>query len=139
MDPEGLLARSTNRNRREIMKPTDAQKFIALATILPTLVDWIEDLKDTNVYRHNIAQDFNKAIKSARIADMKLFERTGMVTPQFNQDGEMMLNKNGNPIMVHMSDQEYKERTGAMADQQAAVSSAFMQWIAESIVDPTDK
>ena len=139
MDPEGLLARSTNRNRREIMTPTDAQKFIALATILPTLVDWIEDLKDTNVYRHNIAQDFSKAIKSARIADMKLFERTGMVTPQFNENGEMMLNKNGNPIMVHMSDQEYKERTGAMADQQAAVSSAFRQWISEAIVDPTDK
>jgi hypothetical protein len=26
-----------------------------------------------------------------------------------------------------------------MADQQAAVSSAFSQWISEAIVDPTDK
>jgi hypothetical protein len=139
MDPEGLLARSTNRNRREFMKPTTAQKFIALATILPTLVDWVVELKDINVFRHTIAQDFSKAIESAKIADRKLFERTGMVTPKFNEDGEVMLNKKGLPIMEPISDQEYKERSSAMADQQAAVSSAFMQWVSKAVVDPTDK
>jgi hypothetical protein len=118
-------------------KVTTAQKFIALATILPTLVDWIEELRDTNVYRHDIAKDFNKAMRSARIADAKLFERTGMVTPVFDDEGKILVNKKGNPIMVPMSDSEFSSRSAAMADQQAAVASAFMQWVSESITDPS--
>lgn len=86
--------------------PTTAQKYLALATVLPTIADFIEDLKDTNVFKHSMAQKANLLLNEIRRADNKFFEGI---------------------------DQEDKKR---LADQQQNAGNAFRQWVAKEIFDP---
>jgi hypothetical protein len=89
--------------------PTTAQKYLALATVLPTIADFIEDLKDTNVFKHSLAQKANLLLNEIRRADNKFFE--GL-------------------------DEETKKR---LADQQHNAGMSFRQWVAEEIKDPFQK
>ncbi len=117
-------------------KPTTAQKYIALATLLPVMADWIEELRDTNLFRHEMASKFNAAVNSIRMADQKLYERTGMIMPLFDDNGEPVLTKKGFPATRSATDEEYKERNIQMADNQIAAQTAFSQWIANEVNDP---
>lgn len=118
-------------------KPTTHQKYIAVATLLPVIVDWIEELRDTNLYRQDLAKKFNLAINAARMADMKLYERTGLVMPVF-ENGEIVLNKNGNPLTRPATDEEYKKRNSEMSENQIDAQRAFIQWIASEVKDPNE-
>ena len=56
-------------------QPTKAQKLLALVMFLPELSDYIEDLKEDNVFKHRLAQKINMALAEMRIADRRLYER----------------------------------------------------------------
>jgi len=86
--------------------PTTAQKYLALATVLPTIADFIEDLKDTNVFRHSMAQKANLLLNEIRRADNKFFEGLEI------------------------------EEKKSLADQQHNAGLAFRQWVANEMVDP---
>lgn len=95
-------------------QPTIAQKYLALSIVLPTIADFIEDLKDTNVFRHSIAQKANMLMNEIRRADSKFYERGS-----FN-----------------VTDEEYEARIKAIANQQSEGGNAFRMWISQEIFDP---
>lgn len=97
-------------------QPTIAQKYLALSVVLPTIADFIEDLKDTNVFRHSIAQKANLLMNEIRRADSKFYERGS-----FHEE---------------MTDEEYEQRIKAIATQQSEGGNAFRQWVANEIFDP---
>jgi hypothetical protein len=98
-------------------QPTIAQKYLALATILPVLADFIEDLRDTNVFRQRLKQRANHLIDDIRTADNKFFERKAF----------------------DMSDEEYKKKIIEMANQQSLAGIAFIQWVVSEFVDPYEQ
>jgi hypothetical protein len=116
--------------------PSTAQKYIALATLLPVMADWIEELRDTNLFRHEMAQKFNAAVNSIRMADQKLYERTSMVMPVFDENGEPVLSKKGFPVTRFATEEEHRSRNLEMAENQIAAQTAFRQWIANEVNDP---
>ncbi len=99
-------------------KPTTSQKYLALAIILPVLADFIEDLRDTNVFRHSLKMKANLLLSEIRIADSKFYERGAF----------------GN-----ISDEEYIKRITAIADQQVIGGISFRQWVASEFMDPYEE
>lgn len=97
-------------------QPTPAQKYLALAMFLPELAQYIEDLKDKNVFKHKLAQKINFALAEMRSADRKLFERSSL--------GE------------GLSKEEIDRRILAMWEQQNDGREAFRNFIVENLVDP---
>lgn len=99
-------------------KPSTAQKYLALAIILPVLADFIEDLRDTNVFRHKLKMKANLLIQEIRMADSKFYERRAF--------GDI-------------SEEEYMQRITAIADQQVIGGIAFRQWVATEFIDPYEQ
>ena len=99
-------------------KPSTAQKYLALAIILPILADFIEDLRDTNVFKHKLKMKANLLIQEIRIADSKFYERRAF--------GDI-------------SEEEYMQRITAIADQQVIGGIAFRQWVASEFMDPYEE
>jgi hypothetical protein len=99
-------------------KPTTSQKYLALAIILPVLADFIEDLRDTNVFKHSLKMKANLLLSEIRIADSKFYERGAF----------------GN-----ISDEEYIKRITAIADQQVIGGISFRQWVASEFIDPYEE
>lgn len=98
-------------------KPTIAQKYLALATILPVLADFIEDLRDTNVFRQRLKQRANLLLEDIRTADSKFYERKAF----------------------DVSDEEYNEKVKEMSNQQSLAGIAFIQWVSSEFVDPYEQ
>ena len=96
-------------------QPSLAQKYLALSCFLPVLADFIEDLRDTNVFRHELTQKGNLLVNSIRRADQKFFERNAF---------------------EEITDEEYQARMKALGDQQMNAGAAFRNWIANEIFDP---
>lgn len=99
-------------------KPSTAQKYLALAIILPVLADFIEDLRDTNVFKHKLKMKANLLVQEIRIADSKFYERKAF--------GDI-------------SEDEYMQRITAIADQQVIGGIAFRQWVASEFMDPYEE
>lgn len=99
-------------------RPSTAQKYLALAIILPVLADFIEDLRDTNVFKHKLKMKANLLIQEIRIADSKFYERRAF--------GDI-------------SEEEYMQRITAIADQQVIGGIAFRQWVASEFMDPYEE
>lgn len=99
-------------------KPSTAQKYLALAIILPILADFIEDLRDTNVFKHKLKMKANLLVQEIRIADSKFYERRAF--------GDI-------------SEEEYMQRITAIADQQVIGGIAFRQWVASEFMDPYEE
>lgn len=99
-------------------KPSTAQKYLALAIILPVLADFIEDLRDTNVFKHKLKMKANLLVQEIRIADSKFYERKAF--------GDI-------------SEEEYMQRITAIADQQVIGGIAFRQWVASEFMDPYEE
>lgn len=99
-------------------KPSTAQKYLALAIVLPVLADFIEDLRDTNVFKHKLKMKANLLIQEIRIADSKFYERKAF--------GDI-------------SEEEYMQRITAIADQQVIGGIAFRQWVASEFMDPYEE
>jgi hypothetical protein len=99
-------------------KPSTAQKYLALAIILPVLADFIEDLRDTNVFKHKLKMKANLLIQEIRIADSKFYERRAF--------GDI-------------SEEDYMQRITAIADQQVIGGIAFRQWVASEFMDPYEE
>ena len=99
-------------------KPTTSQKYLALAIILPVLADFIEDLRDTNVFKHSLKMKANLLLSEIRIADSKFYERRAF--------GDI-------------SDEEYMQRITAIADQQVIGGISFRQWVASEFIDPYEE
>ena len=99
-------------------KPSTAQKYLALAIILPVLADFIEDLRDTNVFKHKLKMKANLLVQEIRIADSKFYERRAF--------GDI-------------SEEEYMQRITAIADQQVIGGIAFRQWVASEFMDPYEE
>lgn len=97
-------------------QPTIAQKYLALSIVLPTIADFIEDLRDTNVFKHSLAQKANLLMNEIRRADSKFYERGS-----FSDE---------------LTDEEFEARIKAIANQQSESSNAFRQWVANEIFDP---
>lgn len=97
-------------------QPTIAQKYLALSIVLPTIADFIEDLRDTNVFKHSLAQKANLLMNEIRRADSKFYERGS-----FSED---------------MTEEEYQSRIKAIANQQSEGGNSFRLWISQEIFDP---
>ena len=97
--------------------PTIAQKYLALATVLPVLADFIEDLRDTNVFKQRLKQRANLLLEDIRTADSKFYERSAFDVP----------------------DEEYGERVKQMSNQQSLAGIAFIQWVSSEFIDPYEQ
>lgn len=97
--------------------PTIAQKYLALATILPVLADFMEDLRDTNVFKQRLKQRANHLIDEIRLADNKFYDRKSFDMP----------------------DEEYNKRVSQMANQQSLAGIAFIQWVSSEYIDPYEQ
>jgi hypothetical protein len=89
-------------------QPSIEQKYLALATLLPVLADFMEDLKDSNVFRQRVKQRANHLIDEIRECDAKFYQR----------------NK-----FPNLDDSQYKEKIIQMADQQLKYGMSFRSWI----------
>lgn len=97
--------------------PRVSQKFLALVSVMPVLADFMEDLKDTNIFDHSVWQKCNMAVKAIRQADKKLFDRIGF---------------------TDMTDEEFENHKRSMSDQQAAMSIAFRQFVTNEYIEHSD-
>lgn len=100
-------------------QPTIAQKYLALATILPVLADFIEDLRDANVFRQRLKQRANHLIEDIRTADNKFYQRQA--------------------FEENLTDEEYRQKVNEMANQQSLAGIAFIQWVVSEFVDPYEQ
>ena len=98
--------------------PTTSQKYLALAVILPVLADFIEDLRDTNIFKHKLKMKANLLIEEIRIADSKFYERRAF---------------------SDLTDEEYVDRITQIANQQSIGGIAFRQWVAQEFFDPYEQ
>lgn len=99
-------------------QPSTAQKYLALAIILPVLADFIEDLRDTNVFKHKLKMKANLLVSEIRTADSKFYERGAF---------------------KDISDEDYMHRITAIADEQVRGGAAFRQWVATEFIDPYEE
>lgn len=97
-------------------QPTLAQKYLALAIFLPELAQYIEDLRDTNVFKHKLAQKMNLAKNEMLIADRKFFERGSL--------GE------------GLSKEEIDKRILGIWEQQNEGREMLREFIVNNITDP---
>lgn len=97
-------------------QPTPAQKYLALAMFLPELAQYIEDLRDTNVFKHKLAQKMNLAMNEIRVADRKFFERGSL------GDG--------------LSKEEIDKRILGIWEQQNEGREMLREFILNNITDP---
>lgn len=89
-------------------QPSIEQKYLALATLLPVLADFMEDLKDSNVFKQRVKHRANHLIDEIRECDAKFYQR----------------NK-----FPHLDDNQYKEKIMDMAEQQLKHGMSFRSWI----------
>ena len=97
-------------------QPTPAQKYLALSIFLPELSQYIEDLRDTNVFKHRLAQKMNMAKNEMLIADRKFFERGSF--------GE------------NLSKEEIDKRILGIWEQQDKGRELFREFIVNNVTDP---
>jgi hypothetical protein len=97
-------------------QPTPAQKYLALAMFLPELAQYIEDLRDTNVFKHKLAQKLNMAMNEIRVSDRKFFERGSF--------GE------------NLTKEELDKRVLAIWEQQNDGREMLREFIVNNISDP---
>jgi hypothetical protein len=93
--------------------PTTSQKYLALAICLPVLADFIEDLRDENVFRQILAKKSNMLIEEIRKADEKFYDKT-----RFNA-----------------TEEEIRELILGIANQQDMGGRAFRQWVSNKFKD----
>jgi hypothetical protein len=94
--------------------PTTSQKYLALAICLPVLADFIEDLRDENVFVRMLAKKSNMLIEEIRKADDKFYDKRRFPDATEDEIREMML---------------------GIADQQNMGGRAFRQWIGNKFKD----
>lgn len=99
-------------------KPSIPQKYLTLAIVLPVLGDFIEDLRDSNIFRQNLKKRANMFLDVLRTADDKFYDRR-----RFKD----------------LTDEEYQQKIREMADKQHEFAMLFRTWVAENIFDPTEK
>jgi hypothetical protein len=94
--------------------PTTSQKYLALAICLPVLADFIEDLRDENVFVMMLAKKSNMLIEEIRKADDKFYDKRRFSDATEDKIREMML---------------------GIADQQNMGGRAFRQWVSNKFKD----
>lgn len=94
--------------------PTTSQKYLALAICLPVLADFIEDLRDTNVFVRILANKSNMLMEEIRKADDKFYDKRRF--PDATED-------------------EIREMILGIADQQNMGGIAFRQWVTNKFKD----
>jgi hypothetical protein len=99
-------------------KPSIPQKYLTLAIVLPVLGDFIEDLRDSNIFRQDLKRRANMFLDILRTADDKFYNKS-----RFKE----------------LTDEEYQQKIRDMADKQHEVAMLFRNWVAESMFDPTEK
>lgn len=99
-------------------KPSIPQKYLTLAIVLPVLGDFIEDLRDSNIFRQNLKMRANMFLDVLRTADDKFYDR----------------NK-----FKDLTDDQYQQKIREMADKQHEVAMMFRTWVAENMYDPMEK
>lgn len=102
----------------KMKKPSIPQKYLTLAIVLPVLGDFIEDLRDSNIFRQDLKRRANMFLDILRTADDKFYDRN-----KFKE----------------LTDEEYKQKIRDMADKQHEIAMSFRSWIIENINDPTEK
>ena len=99
-------------------KPCIPQKYLTLAIVLPVLGDFIEDLRDSNIFRQDLKRRANMFLDILRTADDKFYNKS-----RFKE----------------LTDEEYQQKIRDMADKQHEVAMLFRNWVAENMFDPTEK
>lgn len=94
--------------------PTTSQKYLALAICLPVLADFIEDLRDTNVFVRMIAKKSNMLMEEIRKADEKFYDKR-----RFSDATE----------------EEIRELVLGIANQQEIGGREFRKWVTNKFKD----
>jgi hypothetical protein len=94
--------------------PTTSQKYLALAICLPVLADFIEDLRDTNVFVRMLAKKSNMLMEEIRKADEKFYDKR-----RFNDATE----------------EEIRELVLGIANQQEIGGREFRKWVTNKFKD----
>jgi len=99
-------------------KPSIPQKYLTLAIVLPVLGDFIEDLRDSNIFRQDLKRRANMFLDIIRTADNKFYDRS-----KFKD----------------LTDEQYQQKIREMGDKQHEIAMLFRSWVVENISDPMEK
>ncbi len=99
-------------------KPSIPQKYLTLAIVLPVLGDFIEDLRDSNIFRQDLKRRANMFLDIIRTADNKFYDRS-----KFKD----------------ITDEQYQQKIREMGDKQHEIAMLFRSWVVENISDPMEK
>jgi hypothetical protein len=102
----------------KMKKPSIPQKYLTLAIVLPVLGDFIEDLRDSNIFRQDLKRRANMFLDIIRTADNKFYDRSRF---------------------KGLTDEEYQQKIREMGDKQHEVAMLFRNWVAENMYDPMEK
>ena len=102
----------------KMKKPSIPQKYLTLAIVLPVLGDFIEDLRDSNIFRQDLKRRANMFLDIIRTADNKFYDRSRF---------------------KGLTDEEYQQKIRERGDKQHEVAMLFRNWVAENMYDPMEK
>jgi hypothetical protein len=102
----------------KMKKPSIPQKYLTLAIVLPVLGDFIEDLRDSNIFRQDLKRRANMFLDIIRTADNKFYDRS-----KFKD----------------LTDEQYQQKIREMGDKQHEIAMLFRSWVVENISDPMEK
>lgn len=100
-------------------KPNDFQKFLALCNLLPKMADYIDDIKDRNMFKHDLMKTANNLIKKIRATDNRFFWKQG-----FEED---------------ITEEEFNKRILAIMDTQWIHGNSFDEFVYREFEDFKNK